>query len=363
MTAGLFSPMPPARTGVADYSAALVKAMRATGEVRIGRDGDVNLYHLGNNPLHRDVYQRALSRPGVVVVHDAVLHHFFLGALTRDQYIAEFVHNYGAWNADLASRLWDGRARSGIDPAYFRYPMLKRALTGARAVVVHNPAARRIAAEHGADRISEIPHLFEPPQLPPAYDVIRLRERLGIGPRCFLFGVFGHLRESKRLTSVLRAFENVMASGTEAALLVAGDFVSPHLARALEPERWSKRIVRVGFTPERDFWLHASAVDACVNLRYPPAGETSGIAIRLMGIGKPVIMTAGEEAAGFPEAACLRVDPGVCEVDMLSDLMIWLARSPSDSRDIGARAAAHIGRVHNPERVAAAYWSVLESAV
>ena len=361
MIAGFFSPMPPARTGVADYSAALIKAMRRQGQIRIGRDGDVNLYHLGNNPLHHDAYQRAITRPGVVVIHDAVLHHFLLGSLTRDQYLAEFVYNYGAWNVDLASRLWVGRARSGIDPAYFRYPMLKRAVDGARSVIVHNSAARRIAADHGALRVTEIPHLFDLPPVPPAVEVVRLRQSLGVGPRAFLFGVFGHLRESKRLTSVLRAFENVIASGTDAALLVAGDFVSPHLARALEPERWSKRIVRVGFTPERNFWLHASAVDACVNLRYPSAGETSGIAIRLMGIGKPVLMTAGEEADSFPDSACLRVDPGASEVDMLTDLMIWLARSPAAARDIGARASAHIGRLHNPERVAASYWSVLES--
>jgi hypothetical protein len=43
-------------------------------------------------------------------------------------------------------------------------------------------------------------------------------------------------------------------------------------------------------------------VDACINLRYPAAGETSGIAIRLMGIGKPVLLTDGEVLA-FPEGA------------------------------------------------------------
>ena len=63
----------------------------------------------------------------------------------------------------------------------------------------------------------------------------------------------------------------------------------------------AERIFRVGYTPERDFWLHAAAVDACINLRYPAAGETSGITIRLMGIAKPVLMSAALENAGFPE--------------------------------------------------------------
>ena len=51
-------------------------------------------------------------------------------------------------------------------------------------------------------------------------------------------------------------------------------------------------------------------MDACINLRYPLGGETSGIAIRLMGIGKPVLVTDGEEYARFPEDACLRIAGG-----------------------------------------------------
>ena len=362
MTVGFFSPMPPARTGVADYATALLHALRARGEVKLDADGDVNLYHLGNNGLHSGIYRRSLERPGVVVLHDAVLHHFHLGQLGRDAYIAEFVYNYGAWHADLGQRLWEGRARSAADPDYFRYPMLRRAVESAPAVVVHNPAAARMAAEHDASNVVEVPHLFAPPALPPDYEVVRLRHQLGVGPRTFLFGVFGHLRESKRLTSVLRAFDNVLSSGLPAALLMAGDFVSTDLARSLAPSLAGPGIIRVGYMPEDDFWRYASAVDACVNLRYPPAGETSGIAIRLMGVAKPVILTAGDETSRFPDAACLRVDSGVAEVDMLTDYMTWLAARPGDARAIGERAAAHLADEHQPARVAAAYWRILESA-
>ena len=68
-------------------------------------EGDINLYHLGNNPLHREIYQRALEKPGVAVLHDAVLQHFFLGSFSEQQYVAEFVYNYGAWNEDQAHAL------------------------------------------------------------------------------------------------------------------------------------------------------------------------------------------------------------------------------------------------------------------
>jgi hypothetical protein len=114
---------------------------------------DVALYHLGNNPLHREIYRRALAEPGVVVLHDAVLHHFFLGALDRAAYIDEFVYNYGEWHRGLAREdLWRARASSGFDRRYFDYPMLKRIAERSRAVVVHNPAAARMVRRARARR-------------------------------------------------------------------------------------------------------------------------------------------------------------------------------------------------------------------
>jgi glycosyltransferase involved in cell wall biosynthesis len=330
--------------------------MRALGDVAINTGGDVNLYHVGNNGLHREIYRRAIERPGVVVLHDAVLHHFFLGSLCEQGYIDEFTYNYGAWSEDLARSLWRNRARSAADPRYFRYSMLKRIAERSLAVIVHNPRAAEMVKEcASAAIVEEVPHLFEAPELPSGYDTVRLRAELGIPPRTFLAGVFGHLRESKRLAVVLRACEPC-----DVSLLVAGDFVSADLARSMEPLLKQGRILRVPYTEERDFWRYASVVDACVNLRYPAAGETSGIAIRFMGIGKPVILSAGCETIRFPETSCLRVNQGAGEEDMLTDYLTWLASYPNDAHAIGERARAHISECHNPAKIASQYWRILE---
>ena len=95
MTVGFYSPLPPARTGVADYAAALLAELRRHGRVEVApRRCGVALYHLGNNALHAAIYRRALERPGVVVLHDAVLHHFLLGQLDASAYIEEFVFEH-----------------------------------------------------------------------------------------------------------------------------------------------------------------------------------------------------------------------------------------------------------------------------
>ena len=361
MTVGFYSPLPPARTGVADYSAALLVGLRQHGRVEVSpKTSDVPLYHLGNNSLHAPIYRRALEQPGVVVLHDAVLNHFLLGQFDERHYVDEFVYNYGEWNRGLAQDLWRGRAASGADSRYFAWPLLRRVVESARAVVVHNPAAARAVTRHApAARVVEIPHLFAMPELPGGAEVLRYRQRLGVEPGTFLFGVFGYMRESKRLAAVLAAFADVEREIPHAGLLVAGRFASTDLERAVAPLLSRPGVVRLPYLPEREFWLAAAAVDACVNLRYPSTGETSGISIRLMGIGKPVIMTDALECSRFPEDACLRIEPGAAERDSLRQHMILLASMTAVARAIGQRGAGHIEAYHRVEQASKRYWGLL----
>jgi glycosyltransferase involved in cell wall biosynthesis len=360
LTVGFYSPLPPAKTGVADYAEALLGALRKHGDVKIDTPADIALYHIGNNQLHSAIYDWALSHPGVVVLHDAVLQHFFLGRFSAQQYVDEFVFNYGEWTRSLAEDLWKHRARSAADPRYFAWPMLKRVAATARAIVVHNPAAVAIVERHAPDaRITEIPHLFVQPETPSEIDTLRFRDQLGLGPRTLLVGVFGHQRESKRLPVVLRAMESAWASGADARLLIAGSFASSDLERSLTGQLSDPRILQVGYLSEPDFWRYAAAVDLCVNLRYPTAAETSGIAIRLMGIGKPVAFSDGPEIARIPENACLRIETGPAEEEMLAAYITWLARDREAAEAIGGRAAAHIASHHALDAVARGYWDAL----
>jgi hypothetical protein len=143
------------------------------------------------------------------------------------------------------------------------------------------------------------------------------------------------------------------------ALLVAGGFVSTDLERAAAPLLRSPRVFRLPHLPEREFWMAASAVDACINLRYPAAGETSGIAIRLMGIGKPVMVTDGEECARFPEDGVIRIPPGASERGALRDHMLLLTSLSEVARSIGQRGAGHIRAHHRVNDVSRRYWQLL----
>ena len=186
------------------------------------------------------------------------------------------------------------------------------------------------------------------------------REKLGVRGSDLLLAVFGHLRETKRITAILRAFARVRRTRKNVHLLIAGEFASRDLLRAVSGQLDSEGAIRAGYLEHDDFQLHAAATDVCLNLRWPSAGETSGIAIRLMGMGKCVVTTRCAETSAFPDGAVMRVDPGPSEEEMLTAFLFWLADEPQRAREIGARAARHIAEFHSVDRIGAEYWRAID---
>jgi glycosyltransferase involved in cell wall biosynthesis len=353
--------MPPAPTGVVDYAAALLDGLRQHGRMVVAPTRcDVALYHLGNNHLHAGIYRRALENPGVVILHDAVLHHFLLGQLSENAYIEEFTYNYGAWSRRIAVDLWRGRRSSGADSRYFEYPMLRRIAERSLAVVVHNPGAAGLVERHAPPaRIVEIPHLFFAGAGIDDGEVIRYRQDLGMAADSFVFGVFGYLRESKRVMTVLETFQAVRREVPRAALLIAGQFASTDLERTVAPLLGDPGVICLPHLADTDFRLATAAVDACINLRYPSAGETSGIVVRMMGSGKPVFVTDSPECLRFPEGACIRIPPGPGERESLRLHMILVSSMSDVVRAIGYRGASHIQTHHRVDAVSKQFWDLL----
>ena len=102
MRVAFFSPLPPARSGIADYSEALLASFRHLAETEVFSSpekpfdparADVALYQIGNNGYHDFVYETALRHPGVVVMHESNLHHLIADITIRrdnwDAYINE----------------------------------------------------------------------------------------------------------------------------------------------------------------------------------------------------------------------------------------------------------------------------------
>jgi hypothetical protein len=81
-----------------------------------------------------------------------------------------------------------------------------------------------------------------------------------------------------------------------------------------------------------------AAVDVGVNLRYPSAGESSGVLAHLMAAAKPAMVTRGEEVSHLPAGIVWPVASGTAEHESLAFGMAYLAQNRTSRREMGLAA-------------------------
>ncbi len=309
-----FSPLPPAKSGIADYSAVLLDhlqrfaSVEAFGERPVQFDParyDAIVYQLGNNPYHAFVYEMAMEHPGIVVLHEANLHHLIAELTIRrgdwDAYVREVELNAGAEARDFAER----HVRTLQSGPNYDIPMLRPILERSRGAIVHSAAVEAELRALGYEGpVEKIPHgawIVDA-------DRMAYRGRLGLDERAPLIGIFGFLKPYKRIAESLRAFARLIRVVPEARMVLVGE-AHPELPlhsmiAALGLEAHARHI---GFAPIEDFNGYLGACDIVLNLRYPTVGESSGTLLRALGMGKAVIVSGVGSFREYPDEICLKV--------------------------------------------------------
>ena len=368
MKVAYYSPMPPERTGIADYSALLVPELakrveldvQKRGRHRPPRDADVCLYHVGNNPdAHGWIVEALRARPGVVVLHEFVLHHLVAGLTLARRDVATYLQAMER-EAGLVGRLlalgvvdrclpplWESRPED--------FPLAGLVLDEATALVVHSHYVEQRARAAGYEgAISVVPHPAWPaPDVEPA--------ELGEGP---VIGCLGHINPEKRIPQLLEAFGLVRAQAPDARLLLAGP-VAPRFDLDARLERIGlpeDALLREGYVDEHRFDALMAACDVCVNLRAPTMGETSGSAIRALSLGKPLVVSDVGWFSELPDSVAAKIAPDEREVDVLAGVLTKLCGNDDARARMGEAARELAESEHAVARVAELYAAALEEA-
>ena len=368
MRVAFFSPLPPERSGIADYSEALLEPLRHLAEVEVFSQAsqpfdaarfDIALYQMGNNRCHVFVYEAALRNPGVVAMHESNLHHLMTELTIRrgdwDGYVRECEYAGGAAAREFAERV----RKLETGPDYEGLPMTRRLLESARGVIVHSRFMEsEIRAAGFAGPVAVIPHGA---WIPPG-DRNRFRERLGLDEAVPLIGIFGFLKPYKRIAESLRAFRRLLRLAPEAKMILVGE---PHpdlpLEGMIRSLGLSASVRLVGFAPIEDFTGYLSACDIVLNLRYPTVGESSGTLLRSMGLGKAALVSEVGSFREFPDDVCLKVPVGAGEEDTIFEYLNLLVSRPEVAQALGARARDYVAQQCNWPAVAKRYARFLEA--
>ncbi|MFN2628489.1 MAG: glycosyltransferase [Gaiellaceae bacterium] len=361
-----FSPLPPDTSGIADYSALLLPALERLVEVeavRPGRtrplaDADVAVYHIGNNPdAHGWIVDALRRRPGVVVLHDFVLHHLVagltIGRKDGHAYLAAMEREAGVPGRLLGYGVLEGRVPPLWEVRPEEFPLAGVVLDRATGLIVHSRYVERRARAAGYEGpLWVIPHPAWPP---PAVEPARLEGRP-------LFGCFGHLNESKRIPQLLEAFAQVRQRRPEARLLLVGPS-SPGFDLDGRIERLGldrEGVIRQDYVEEAQLWALMAACDAVVAPRSPTMGETSGTVIRALSLGKPLVVSDVGWFAELPDEVALKLPAGGDgEVAAMGEALERLA---GGAPELAAAARAYAEREHDLAAVAARYAAALEES-
>ena len=397
MRLAYFTPLPPGKSGIADYNAELLPFLASGAEISVfvqqanevrenqnredfsvhhaGHFDEINrqnpfdlcVYHQGNNPYHEYIYERALETPGLLVLHEHCQHHLIawktLAREDEDGYWNEMFYAYGRRGARMAEM----RDRA-ISSEYqqFLMPLNRRLTERSLGVVVHNAyAASQLEGLNGDTPVEIIPHHLSPK----AYELDRMdklecRRSLGLPDDAWAIASLGFVTESKRIPTVLSAFKRLLRLVPNAIYLVVGeDHWRWSVAPLIEEMGLQSHVRITGYTTERDFFRYLKAVDVIVNLRFPTAGETSGTLIRALGAGKPVIVTDFGQFGELPDDVAMKVPIGPDEEKDLLRRLQALAYRPTLRERLSRRAAEWIRSENEISRSAARYLNLAERII
>jgi len=359
-----FSPLPPERTGISEYSALLLPELERRFDVELGARGraavgDVCLYHVGNNPdAHAWIVEALRRRPGIVVLHDYVLHHLVAG-MTLGRGDAEGYLGAMQRNAGVEGRLLAHGVIDGIVPPLWEvrpedFPLVDEILEQAAkpegGLIVHSHyVERRVRAAGYEGRLWRIPH---PAWSPPKVEPVDLGRPL--------IGCFGHMTASKRIPQLIEAFRALRQTQPDARLLIVGASTPGFSLEARLRDSDLAGVVREDYVSEQRLWTLMAACDIVVSLRSPTMGETSGAAIRALVLGRPLVVSDVGWFAELPDDVALKVPVDSFETETLVAALELLVGNHRARASMTHSALEYIRTEHRLGGVAAAYAAAIE---
>lgn len=394
MNLAYVSPLPPVRSGVADYGSVLLPHLRAhfarvaavvdaytpqlpqglvdeVYDLSQGSDwwhgGEfVPLYHMGNHiDYHRSIYQALRRCAGVTVLHDGNLLPFVHDLTLADGRRVDFVREAGFERIrDGVGAAWTS-LRRGEPLDLESYPMLARVAHASLGMIVHTKyLCSRVLDAYPKAHVAVIPF---PDLMPQEEEPISRREHkmsLGLKPDGLLIGAFGYIAPSKRVDRALQAFARLSDEFPQAYFICVGEVVPGYDFDAVVDEvALRDRLQVTGYVPLDAFVRYLRAVDVAVNLRCPTWGESSATLLRLMASGVPTLVTDAGGFAELPDEAVIKVCAASEELSAIEEALRALLSDGNRRAAVGEAARAFVAGQCNPRQVAKQYATFIHAIV
>ncbi len=373
----IFSPLPPLATDIGNHTASVLEALQQHAQVRVwtsqqgpvGLDlpgvelrrfkpdalpaaslnrADATFFNLGNNAaFHRDIHAVARRVPGIVILHDTRLQHFFAAyserpGADRSYYLDLLERSHGVRARAMGQAYIDGTGplQDLVDAA----PMTLAALDGMAGAVLHNAAEQQALASQ-----THVPTYYLPLSFRFGAAPLRSAPRDAAAPsRLVMFGFIG---ENRRLFAILQALA-AMPDRNNYRLDIYGLVEQEQETDALiASSGLGEQVTRHGFVPEAVLDGALAQADLALNLRWPSMGEASGSQLRIWSAKLPALVTRVGWYAQLPADTVFMIDPGREAQGIVRHLRA-LRENPALYARAGERGRRVLEQQHSPQHYA-----------
>jgi len=260
------------------------------------------IYHMGNNYYaHGEIFDLLLKFPGTVVLHDFSLHHFFAQKSLENGdsqgYLNEMLYCHGEDGVETANKFFRGESEPPWETQSLYFPMNLRVLDCASSVIVHSRFTKN-KIEELAPYVPVFqvpmpsPHIIDPDQS----SIIKRKARdlLGLNDDILVISTLGFVNPTKRVDKILLALGQLKKEKRipKFKFIIAGQISEDYsINNFIHKMGLQDDVICTGFISLEQFENYIAASDFCINLRYPTQGESSASLLRILGYGKPVIVT------------------------------------------------------------------------
>lgn len=385
LTLDVFTPLPPAMTDIANHSAGVLPHLGRDADVRVWvaqeewdlpptpgvrvrrfdpaalplaelNGADAAFFNFGNNAaVHREIFEAAACVPGIAVLHDLNLHHFFAG-LARDDagrttYLDALHRHHGPEAEAQGQAFLAGTAPFG--PLVECYPLSLGVAGRALALVAHNEAGLAELRAH-----TRLPLYHVPLSL--ASDGVADPRRAPAHPPYRLI-VFGFIGDNRRLDAVLRALAALPDPGLFRLDIYGRLDDEARTAALIQTLGLQDAVICHGYVPAETLDRALAAAHLAINLRFPTMGEASGSQLRIWAHALPSLVTRVGWYATLPRSAVFFVEPEREHEELIRHLMAFHA-DQGPFLAAGRRGRALVLGTHSPASYARALLDIAAQA-
>ena len=340
-----WTPLPPTKSGIADFGHNLLVHLAAHSQIKIytspttqlsqsfdsnsfgGRIysyGDykqeqedyINIYQIGNDARHLPIYKQALTKPGVVLLHDLsispMIYTYFINRLgANSEFYSAFEYSEGKSQLEKLFALERQKDNITINTFLKQNYMLRQLLEASHQVVTFLPLAE--SKLRSCYFVNNVKNVFlggkEIDASLKRIETSQLRNDLNLSKTSFIIGVFGFVIPSKQIETIIKALNRLRKTHPQVRLLIVGEIMTAYgydqkIKKLIKEFCLEEYVTFIGYVNDTEFEKYLLAVDSVVVLRNQSNFQMSGIIPRAISASKPLILSKISEWEFLPQDFC-----------------------------------------------------------